>query len=65
VEPVVKPLCRLADFRTEVLRHRETTNSVESFSRVVTEAVFKVTKIPEQQLHPDFCSSDIIVLRAV
>jgi len=26
---------------------------------------FEVTKIPEQELHPDFCSSDIIVLRAV
>jgi hypothetical protein len=26
---------------------------------------FEVTKIPEQEFYPDFCSSDIIVLRAV
>jgi hypothetical protein len=26
---------------------------------------FEVTKIPQQELHPDFCSSDIIVLKAV
>jgi hypothetical protein len=26
---------------------------------------FEATKLPEQELHPDFCSSDIIVLRAV
>jgi len=46
------------------MRHRETTNGVESFPIAVTDALWS-DKIPEQELHSDFCSSDIIVLSAV
>jgi len=45
-------------------RYRETKNSAESFQELL-QRHFEVTKIPAQEFHTDFCSSDIIVLRAI
>jgi len=46
------------------MRHKETTNGSKTFQKLL-QRHYEVTKIPEQKLHPDFCSLDIIVLRAV
>jgi len=70
VEPLVKTLCCLADFSTEVFISQE-EQDIEKQRTVwrdfqeLLQRHFEVTKIPAQELHPDFCSSDIIVLRAV
>jgi hypothetical protein len=70
VEPLVKTLCHLADFSTEVFisqeeRDTEKQRTVWNAFQELLQRHFEVTKIPEQELHPEFCSSDIIVLRAV
>jgi len=70
VEPGVKTLCYLADFSTEIFispeeRDTEKQQTVWKAFQELLQRHFEVTKIPEQELHPDFCSSDIIVLRAV
>jgi len=66
----MKTLCRLADFSTEVFisqeeRDTEKQRTVWKACQELLQRHFEVTKIPEQELHPDFCGSDIIVLRAV
>jgi hypothetical protein len=66
----VKTLCCLADFSTEVFisqeeRDTEKQQTVWKAFQELLQKHFEVTKIPEQELHPDFCSSDIIVLSAV
>ena len=66
----MKTLCRLADFSTEVFisqeeRDTETQRTVWNAFQELLQRHFEVTKFPEQELHPDFCSTDIIVLRAV
>jgi hypothetical protein len=69
VEPGVKTLCYLADFSTEIFisleeRDIEKQQTVWKAFQELLQRHFEVTKFPEQELHPDFCSSDIIVLRA-
>jgi hypothetical protein len=65
----VKTLCHLADFSTEVFISQE-EQDIEK-QRTVWRAFhllqkhFEATKIPVQELHPDFCRSDITVLMAV
>jgi len=66
----VKTLCHLADFSTYVFisqeeRDTEKQRTVWNVFQELLQRYYDVTKIPEQELHPDFCSSDIIVLRAV
>jgi len=66
----VKTLCHLADFSTEVFISQEEPDiekqrTVWRAFQELLQRNFEVTKIPVQELHPDFCSSDIIVLRAV
>jgi len=70
VQSLVKTLCRLTDFSTEVFigqeeRDTHKQRTVWKAFQELLQRHFEVTKIPEQELHPDFCSSDIIVLRAV
>jgi hypothetical protein len=70
VEPIVKTICHLAVFSTEVFisqeeRDIEKQRTVWRAFQELLQRHFEVTKIPSQELHPDFCSSDIIVLRAV
>jgi len=70
VEPPVKTVCCLADFSTEVFisqeeRDTEKQRTVWKAFQEFLQRHFEVTKIPEDQLRPAFCSSDIIVLRAV
>jgi hypothetical protein len=66
----VKTLYRLADFSAEVFISQEERDIAKQ--RTVWRAFqlwlqrhFEVTKIPVQELYPDFCRSDITVLRAV
>jgi hypothetical protein len=66
----VKTLCCLADVSTEVLisqeeRDTEKQRIIWKVFQEMLESHFEVTKIPEQEQHPDFCSPDIIVLRAM
>jgi len=70
VEPLVKTLCRLPDFSTEVFIRQEDrdTEKQRTLWKALQELLqrhYEVTKIPEQELHPDFCSSNIFVLTAV
>jgi hypothetical protein len=70
VEPLVKTLCCLADFSTEVFisqeeRDTEKQTTVWRAFQLLLQRHFEITKIPVQELHPDFCHSDITVLRAV
>jgi hypothetical protein len=70
VEPLVKTLCCLADFSTEVFisqeeRDTEKQQTVWKAFQELLQRHFEVTKIPEQEVHLDFSSSDIIVLRAM
>jgi hypothetical protein len=66
----VKTLCHLADFSTEVFVSQEEQDIEKqrtvwrAFQELLQRHV-EVTKMPVQELHPDFCRSDIIVLRAV
>jgi len=66
----VKTLCHLADFSKEVFirqeeRDTEKQRTVWKAFQLLLQRHFEATKIPEQELHPDFCSSDIIILTAV
>jgi hypothetical protein len=70
VEPLVKTLCCLADVNTEVYisqeeRDTETQHIIWKVFQEMLESHFEVTKIPEQEQHPDFRSPDIVVLRAM
>jgi hypothetical protein len=70
VEPLVNTLCCLADENTEVIisqeeRDTEKQRTVWKFFQEMLQSHFEVMKIPEKELHPDFCSVDIVVLRAM
>ncbi|XP_023713233.1 protein-lysine methyltransferase METTL21D isoform X3 [Cryptotermes secundus] len=70
VEPLVKTLCCLTDVSTEVFisqeeRDTEKQRIIWKVFQEKLESHFEVTKIPEQEQHPDFCSPDIVVLRAM
>jgi len=70
VEPLVKTLCCLADFSTEVFISQEERDTgkqktVWKAFQQLLQRHFEVTKFAEQELHPDCCSSDTVVLRAV
>ena len=65
----MKTLCHLADLSTEVFisqeeRDTEKQQTVWKAFQELLQRHYEVTKIPEQELHPDFCGADIIVLRA-
>jgi hypothetical protein len=69
VEPLVKTLCCLTDVNTEVLisqeeRDTEKQRTVWKVFQEMLQSHFVVMKIAEKDLHPDFCSVDIVVLRA-
>jgi aminopeptidase-like protein len=66
----VKTLCCLTDDNTEVFisqeeRDTEKQQIVWNAFQEMLQSHFEVTKIPEQEQHQDFCSPDIIVLRAM
>jgi len=66
----VKTLCCLADFSTEVfiIQEERDTEKQQTMWKAFQELLqrhFEVTKISGQELHPDFSSSDIIILKAV
>lgn len=66
----MKTVCHLADFSTEVFisqeeRDTEKQQTVWKAFQELLQRHFEVTKIPEQELHPEFRSPDITVLRAV
>ena len=66
----MKTICHLADFITEVFisqeeRDTEKQGTVWKAFQELLQRHTEMAKIPEQELHPDFCSSDIVVLWAV
>lgn len=70
VEPLVKTLCCLTDVSTEVFisqeeRDTEKQRIIWKVFQEMLESHFEVTKIPEREQHPDFCSQDIVILRAM
>ncbi|XP_021925240.1 protein-lysine methyltransferase METTL21D-like isoform X2 [Zootermopsis nevadensis] len=70
VEPLVNTLCCLTDDNTEVIisqeeRDTEKQRIVWKVFRDMLQSHFEVMNVLEKELHPDFCSVDIVVLRAV
>jgi hypothetical protein len=62
-------LCRLADLSTGIFisqeeRDIEKQQTMWKAFQEMLQRHYEVTDIPEQELHPDFFTSDIIVLRA-
>jgi hypothetical protein len=60
----------LTDDNTEVIisqeeRDTEKQRAVWKVFQEMLQRHFEVMKIPEKELHPDFCSVDIVVLRAM
>ncbi|KAJ9585072.1 hypothetical protein L9F63_020580 [Diploptera punctata] len=70
VEPLVKTFRAMASTSTEIIisqEERDTDKQRHVWQNFEQELLkyFEVTKIPEQQQHPDYCSPDIVVLHAI
>jgi hypothetical protein len=60
-------LWQISALKCSIVRRNETQRNNERCGKLLKslQRQYKVSNIPELQLHPAFCSSDLIVLRAV